>query len=83
MQGNSKTLEIMLIFVHERIEKDTLTAHSGKLARSAGSLPSVAASAMAVADASAAETAELRVAFALYRGPQSCASRGRISDDEK
>ena len=67
----------------DRIKKETLTAHSGKLVRSVGSLPSVAASAIAVADASAAETAELRVAFALYNGPQSWASRGRISDDEK
>lgn len=42
-----------------------LTAHSGKLARSVGSLPWVAAIARAVADATATETSELYVALAL------------------
>ena len=49
----------------DRTEQEKLTAHSGKLARSVGSFPSVAAIAAAVADASAAETSALRVAFSL------------------
>ena len=55
------------------MQKDwPLTPQGGKFAKSVGSLPSVAARAADVADATAEETEELSEALRLYEDPQSC-----------